>query len=171
MKIDKFGMCCVTERDLCRSLYLKPDLDLSRFLLDNPSNYNRAVQSLYVETPILEKYYEATDLTVEEFDHMQQQQWHMPTEYVDLDIAQHVLDLCKDDAELQRAGEELLLYQERDLFDLLRYLKYLVDVLRENSIVWGVGRGSSVSSFVLYLIGVHKINSLHYDLDPREFLK
>ncbi len=171
MKIDKFGLCCVTERDLCRSLYQNPDLDLSRFLLDDPSRYNRAVQSLYVETPILQKYHAPTDQTVEQFDIDQQQQWHMPTEYKSLDIAQHVLDLCKDDAELQRAGEELLLYQERDLFDLLRYLKYLVDTLRQNNIVWGVGRGSSVSSFVLYLIGVHKINSLHYDLDPREFLK
>ena len=86
-------------------------------------------------------------------------------------IAKEVLVLCKDDAELQRAGEELLLYQERNLFDLLRYLRYLVDTMRDNGIVWGVGRGSSVSSFVLYLLGVHKINSLYYDLDPSEFLK
>lgn len=63
------------------------------------------------------------------------------------------------------------MYQDRDAFDLLRYLKYLVDTMRANNVVWGVGRGSSVASFVLYLIGVHKINSLSYDLDPTEFLK
>ena len=73
--------------------------------------------------------------------------------------------------ELQRVGEELLLFQERDMFDLLRYMKYLVDVMRTNKIVWGVGRGSSVSSFVLYLIGIHKINSLYYDLSIDEFIK
>jgi DNA polymerase III alpha subunit len=78
---------------------------------------------------------------------------------------------CKTDAELQRAGEELLLYQERDMFILLKYLKYLVDTLRTNNIVWGVGRGSSVASFVLYLIGIHRINSLYYDLPITEFLK
>ena len=66
---------------------------------------------------------------------------------------------------------ELLLFQERDMFDLLKYLKYLVDTMRENNIIWGVGRGSSVSSFVLYLIGIHKINSLYYDLSIEEFLK
>jgi len=65
----------------------------------------------------------------------------------------------------------LLLYQQYNLFDLLRYLKYLVDTMRANSIIWGVGRGSSVSSYVLYILGVHRIDSLYYDLDPREFLR
>ncbi|NDB84145.1 MAG: hypothetical protein EB127_15715 [Alphaproteobacteria bacterium] len=95
----------------------------------------------------------------------------MPDQYKTMDIAQFVLNSCKDDNELQRAGHELLLFQERNLFDLLRYLKYLVDTMREHDIVWGVGRGSSTASFVLYLLGVHKINSLYYDLSIDEFLK
>jgi DNA polymerase III alpha subunit len=82
-----------------------------------------------------------------------------------------VLNQCQGEAELQRAGEELLLFQERDMFVLLRYLKYLVDTMRENNIVWGVGRGSSVASFVLFLLGIHRINSLYYDLSIDEFLK
>ena len=81
------------------------------------------------------------------------------------------MDQCKTDAELQRVGEELLLFQERNLFPLLCFMRYLVDTLRKNNIVWGVGRGSSVASYVLYLIGVHKINSMYYDLDIAEFLK
>jgi hypothetical protein len=68
-------------------------------------------------------------------------------------------------------GEELLLYQERDLFPLLCYIKYMVDTFRANNIVWGLGRGSSVASYVLYLIGVHKIDSIYYDLPITEFLK
>jgi DNA polymerase III alpha subunit len=68
-------------------------------------------------------------------------------------------------------GQELLLFQERNLFDLLRYLKYLVDVMSTNSVIWGVGRGSSVASYVLYLLGVHRIDSMYYDLDPQEFLR
>jgi DNA polymerase III alpha subunit len=81
------------------------------------------------------------------------------------------LDQCKNDAELQRAGEELIMFQERDMFTLLKYLKYLVDTMRKHNVVWGVGRGSSVASFVLFLIGIHKINSLYYDLSIDEFLK
>ena len=95
----------------------------------------------------------------------------MPTEYKELDIAKFVLDQCTNEAELQRAGEELLKFQERNMFVLLQYLKYLVDTMRSNNIVWGVGRGSSVASFVLFLLEVHRINSLYYDLSIDEFLK
>ena len=88
-----------------------------------------------------------------------------------MDIARHVLDLCTTEAELQRCGQELLLYQERNLFDLLRYLKYLVDVMTEHRLIWGVGRGSSVASYVLYKLGVHRIDSMFYDLNVEEFLR
>jgi DNA polymerase III alpha subunit len=95
----------------------------------------------------------------------------MSTEYQDLDIAELVIGLCDTPEKLQRVGQELLLYQERGLFDLLRYLKYLVDLMRENHVIWGVGRGSSVASYVLYLLGVHRIDSIYYDLDAAEFLR
>jgi DNA polymerase III alpha subunit len=82
-----------------------------------------------------------------------------------------VLNLCESEAALQRVGEELLLYQARDLFDLLRYLKFLVDIMKQHNLIWGVGRGSSVASYVLYLLGVHRIDSIHYNLDIAEFLR
>ena len=110
-------------------------------------------------------------LSVDEYDLMNQHRWLMPEEYQQLDIAQHVIDCCKTEDEMQRAGKELLMFQERNLFNLLRYLKYLVDTMRANNIIWGVGRGSSVSSYVLYLLGVHRIDSMYYDLDPGEFLR
>jgi DNA polymerase III alpha subunit len=88
-----------------------------------------------------------------------------------MDIAKYVLEQCKTEPELQRAGEELMIFQEKNMFPLLQYLKYLVDIMRQNNVVWGVGRGSSVASFVLFLLGVHKINSLYYDLDISEFIK
>ena len=43
--------------------------------------------------------------------------------------------------------------------------------MRENQLIWGVGRGSSTASYVLYLLGVHRIDSMYYDLDPEEFLR
>jgi len=115
----------------------------------------------------------ATDeaVSLQQFDLYNQKKWLMPEQYKNIDIAKHILALCKTDAELQRVGRELLLYQEKNLFDLLKYLKYLVDTMKENKIIWGVGRGSSVASYVLYLLGVHKIDSMYYDLDPEEFLR
>lgn len=112
-----------------------------------------------------------SDKSVPEFDLEQQSHWFMPDHYRDLDIAEYVLSLCDSPAELQRVGQELLLFQEKNLFDLLKYLKYLVDVMREHGLIWGVGRGSSVASFVLYKIGVHRVDSIYYDLDIHEFLR
>jgi len=95
----------------------------------------------------------------------------MPAEYAEFDIAKWLLDQCETDEQRQRVGQELMMYLERDLFDLLNFLRYMVQIMRDNNIVWGVGRGSSVASYVLYLIGVHKIDSLYYDLDVTDFLR
>lgn len=110
-------------------------------------------------------------VSVSNYDAVQQQNWHMPVNYKELDIAEYVLSLCQTQEELQRCGTELILFQERNMFDLLRYMKYLVDTMRDNNVIWGVGRGSSVASYVLYLLGVHRINSMYYNLDPGEFLR
>lgn len=165
---DKFGQLIYTEQDIFELYLANPDIKLKNTFVNSKIQFN---EELYLnDIPELIEY-TVSNLTVEEFDTQCQNTWHFPEEYINFDIATFVLDQCKNEAELQRAGEELLLYQQRDMFILLRYLKYLVDTMRKHNIVWGVGRGSSVASFVLYLIGVHKINSLYYDLSIDEFLK
>ena len=170
MKYDQYGQTYTTSNELCDLLYKNPALDISLFQVEDSLEYNRSVAELHAELDLLDSYHNISQ-TVEEFDRVLQRNWRMPKEYKDLDIAEYVLGLCKEEHELQRVGEELILYQERNLFDLLRYLKYLVDTLRKNNIVWGVGRGSSVASYVLFLIGVHKIDAIYYNLNIDEFLK
>lgn len=170
MKYDQYGRTFTDSNELCDLLYKNPELDLSLFLVEDPQDFNKSRDKLYAQVPWLSGYVELVD-SIEEFDQRFQDKWHMPKEYLELDIAEYILGLCREDYELQRVAEELLLYQERDLFNLLRYLKYLVDTLRKNNLVWGVGRGSSVASYVLFLLGVHKINSLYYELSIEEFLK
>ena len=170
MKYDQYGQTYTTSDELCDLLYKNPTLDISLFQVEDSIEYNRSVANLHAELDLLDSYHSISQ-TVEEFDSILQRNWRMPKEYKELDIAAYVLGLCKEEHELQRVGEELILYQERSLFDLLRYLKYLIDTLRKNNIVWGVGRGSSVASYVLFLIGVHKIDSLYYNLNIDEFLK
>ena len=174
MKYDSYGQAYTDTEELCNLLYQNPELDLSRFKVTDSLPYNHAVIVTYADFPEVMPYIPIDvkeEVDVELFHWGQQQHWHMPDEYKELDIAQHILGLCKTDPELQRVGEELLLYQERDLFNLLRYLKYFVDTMRSNQVLWGLGRGSSVASYVLYLLGIHKINSMFYDLDIKEFLK
>jgi DNA polymerase III alpha subunit len=170
MKYDQYGQTYTTSNELCDLLYKNPTLDISLFQVEDSIEYNRSVAELHAELDLLDSYHNI-NMSVEEFDRVLQTNWRMPQEYRELDIAEYILSLCQKEHELQRVGQELLLYQERDLFDLLRYLKYLVDTLRKNNVVWGVGRGSSVASYVLFLIGVHRIDSLYYDLNIDEFLK
>jgi DNA polymerase III alpha subunit len=169
---NKFGEQIYTQDDVCDLLMQGHDLDTFQGMIVDQINLDELAHVLE-HVPSFVEYDKICqeDLSQEAYDHRCQSTWHMPTEYQQLDIAVHVLGLCSTDAELQRVGEELLLFQERGLFDLLRYLKYLVDVMQENHVIWGVGRGSSVASYVLYLLGVHRINSMYYDLDPHEFLR
>ncbi len=168
MQKDIYGQLIFTEQDICNLYLTDPDKKLTNLLVDNNISFDDNLE--LSNLPELIQYVEST-LSVKEFDELNQTKWFIPKEYLDMDIAKFVLDQCKNDSELQRAGEELLLFHERNMFTLLKYLKYLVDTMRNNNIVWGVGRGSSVASFVLFLIGIHKINSLYYDLDINEFIK
>ena len=73
--------------------------------------------------------------------------------------------------EIGRVEMELGMYKERGLYPILQLLVYIIDTMRQNNLVWGVGRGSSVSSYLLYILGVHKVDSHKYELDIKEFLK
>ena len=170
---DKFGQLIFSESDIVDLVMQGRDIStLKNTLVDASVNIEKSALLLDCVPEFVT--YDASinnDLTVEEFDRKRQNTWHMPEEYQQLDIAQYILDRCTTDAELQRCGQELLMYQERDLFDLLKFLKYLVDTMTEHQVIWGVGRGSSVASYVLYKLGVHRINSMFYDLDVGEFLR
>lgn len=172
MTTDDYGNIILDEQDIFNLLLKgRSALSLNGALVDSSVNIESAIEFLE-QVPNFIPYKDQDSIqSIETWDRIQQQTWHMPEHYQQLDIAQYVLDLCSSQEELQRVGEELLLYQERDLFSMLKYLKYLVDTMRENHVIWGVGRGSSVASHVLYLMGVHRINSMFYDLDPQEFLR
>jgi len=174
MKTDKFGQMIYNEDDVFN--ILMHDV--------NPNNPNHQPGPFIVDgkLTVVEKTNEIAgynvliaqvvdDLSIEEFDAKNHKEWFMPDSYKEMDIAKHVLSLCKTEHELQRCGQELLMYMERDLFDLLRYMVYLVDTMELNNVTWGIGRGSSVSSYVLYLLKVHRVDSIFYKLDPSEFLR
>ena len=158
---DKFGQFIFDEDHISDIIMQGNSISDSIFLVEKIDDSD--VESL--------KKYTEPNISVEEFDSINQSNWYMSQEYKDMDIAEYILSLCDSDEELQRCGHELIMYQERDLFNLLKYMKYLVDTMEKNHILWGVGRGSSVSSFVLFKLKVHKINSMYYNLDVSEFLR
>lgn len=167
--IDLYGRVSYSESELCHCLLTDPDMLQGKTIHVDPDMNLVKFRSLDLDCDL--QHLTPLDLSLEDFDRQNQQTWFMPDSYRQLDIAAHVLSLCTTEQALQRAGQELLIYVERDLLDLLRYLKYLVDTMRQTGVIWGVGRGSSVASYVLYLLGVHRVDSLYYDLDITEFLR
>jgi DNA polymerase III alpha subunit len=163
MHLDHLGNPVFNEKDLFDTLYKGYQIKSSVFVENSLEIENlKKVSNL--------EFLESIDTTQEVFDKDNQTHWLMPSEYKTMDIEGFLVNICPEE-HYQRLIEELQEYRDRNMLDLLRWLKYFVDICRSNNIVWGVGRGSSVASYVLYLIGVHRIDSIKYNLDWREFLR
>ena len=106
--------------------------------------------------------------------------WHMPKEYKEMDVLAHLTQQLQ---EKTNANTEYTDYfvNELDAWnkfmgskgsqDLFKFLHHLITTCRANDIVTGVGRGSSVSSLILYLLGVHYVDPVKYKLNYEEFLR
>lgn len=169
MKINGVGNIGYTESELADSLRTNPESIIDSVSVIDPQLYNQAIQDMYSDFVPLEQW---IDLPYQsDYHDILKSQWHLPQEYADINIIELLLDRCDNDDELQRMGQELLLFNEYGLYPLLHYLHYLVETFEKNDVVMGVGRGSSVASFALYKLGVHRVNSLYYDLDIHEFIR
>jgi len=171
MNINDYGAVFLTPEELFENLYNGKIKDFKNIFLDKAiaDQFNSAKNLNKDSFDNLEEYQQPTE-SLDLFDRANQEDWFMPNEYKNMDIEGFLVDQCPKQ-NYERLVDELVLFRQHNMIPLLRYLKYLVDTMRENKVVWGVGRGSSVASYVLYLIGVHKIDSIKYDLDIREFLK
>ena len=183
MKTDELGIPRFSNKDLINMIYTG-HADKCHVVLCDPSvdvdKFNTAMEEQGL-LPL--KQYIPLDVEQKDFDTALQSEWFMPDEYKAIDIKVWLLEKLQKELqsdslataqyskEWSRVDEEYAEYANRGMDDLLRYMIYLVDFMRENNIVWGVGRGSSVASYVLYLIGVHKIDSIQFGLDWREFLR
>ena len=183
MKTDELGIPRFSNKDLidmiysghvdkCHVVLCDESVDVDLF---NKAASAQGLSELNTYIPI--------DVDQKEFDGVLQSEWFMPDAYKAIDIKVWLLEQLQEklqsdslataqySKEWSRVNEEYAEYASRGMDDLLRYMVYLVDFMRENDIVWGVGRGSSVASYVLYLIGVHRIDSVQFNLDWTEFLR
>jgi hypothetical protein len=173
MNINSHGQVSITASELFETLYSGKLPILGQVKVTDEKDvslYNDSVIKNCDKFGLISLHKEFIGSTLE-FDQIHTNIWFIPESYKNLDIAEWLIQQCTNDDELERVCSELELFIHHDMIMVLRYLKYLVDTMRIQKIVWGVGRGSSVASYCLYLIGVHKINSMLYELDIREFLK
>ncbi len=174
MKTDSLGIPRFTNKDLIDMIYTGHSDKVHVVLCDAENDIDKFNEACKEQgLPKLQKYI-PLDVDQKTFDGVCQSEWFMPDAYKAINVYEYVLQKAETPCPKHiqdRIWEELDAFKERDMLNLLRYMIYLVDFMRENNIVWGVGRGSSVASYVLYLIGVHKINSIQFGLDWREFLR
>ena len=172
IKVDKYGQSILSGDDL-KSLILQgkninrlcvdgDDRDVTLFLQYQSELIDRDINLLL---PV------DSDTSFDEFHKQKSNEWIFPKAYQSIDVLDWLLKKCKTQQEKDRVELEYTLFQERDLIMLLRLFIFLVDYMRANKFVWGVGRGSSVASYILFLIGVHRVNSIFYNLDIRDYLK
>lgn len=108
--------------------------------------------------------------------------WNIDDKYKDLDVEKYVvslfeskvteLDYTEDQLEtaIVRVSTELQEFERRGLFDLLRVIVYVLDTFKRNNQVYGVGRGSSCASFVLFLMGLHVVDPIKFEVPLEEFM-
>lgn len=170
MKLDQFGNPIFSTDEATTALLSGQSID-GAILEDEEEAalYSLASEILDLKTRSIPL--NVSQETVEEFHDRKSNEWVFPKEYRSLDVKALLLDKCVSQTEVDRVEQEYKMFQDRGLVPLLQLMAYLVDYMREQGLVWGVGRGSSVASYCLYLLGVHKVNSLKYDLPIEEFLR
>ena len=129
--------------------------------------YNQWCQTFDLEELINAKQEDSTNTFVEEC----LRDWNMPDSYLSINIHEWLMERCTTAQQRNRVYTELLEYEDRGMIIVLKFLLYLVETCDKNDIVLGVGRGSSVASYCLYLLGIHCVDSIKYELDIKEFLK
>lgn len=170
MKTDEYGRVYFSSEELFDLLYRGEIIDNLSSYGDEIELYNKLCllndkpQFVLPETPEL-------TISPEEYHRRRQSTWMYPNKYDEIDLWGVLRSRCTNDDELRRLEQEIPEYEKRDLSPLLRLMMYLVDDFRERNVIWGIGRGSSVASFALYLIGITKINPLQYGLEIGDFLK
>ena len=170
MKINNYGEVELTDKEAFEALYTGKIKNLEGVYVNSINAYNTARQINADRIPQLEIIKHDEFDSVEMFDEANQLDWFMPENYCP-NLIEELYSKCATPEQKARVDEELILFIQHDMLEVLYYCKYLVDTMRANKILWGVGRGSSVASYVLYLIGVHKIDSMRYGLSIEEFLK
>jgi len=82
-----------------------------------------------------------------------------------------IRDDTSREAHMDRLERELGYFIDNHFEHVLCSVHKLIERFKQDNVVWGVGRGSSCASYVLFVLEVHDVNPIKYDIDFREFSK
>jgi DNA polymerase III alpha subunit len=110
--------------------------------------------------------------------------WQLPQKYKDLNLREYVFDKFIEvgarlgyanlsepecDAYADRLDAELAEIERRGMVEFTKTIIFVLDTFREKGILWGVGRGSSCASYVLYILGLHVVDCVKFNVPMEEF--
>ena len=170
MKVDNVGQCLYSA-DEAFTLIMQ-GIDIESIYIENCDDLNLALK--HYECNDFNRYMPVSPEDEHNFHRLNQNLWKMPIKYMDLDICKHLrssIVMYSNPEYETRLELELKKFEDYNLLDVLRYMKYMIDTFKKNNIVWGVGRGSSVASLCLYLLDVHSIDPVIYNIKFDEFLE
>ena len=104
-------------------------------------------------------------------------EWSLPDSYKYLNLDEYLISLADRieqdelyDRRLERLAQEIELFETMRLTEVLKALIFIVEEMTRQGVVWGVGRGSSCSSYLLYLIGLHEVDVVRFDIPITDFI-
>jgi DNA polymerase III alpha subunit len=171
VKINKYGQAILSSDNLRNLVLQGKSISHLNVIQDSETELFQQYQSELLSETITFLNAPEELLSFDEFHEKCAKEWVFPAIYQQIDVKTWLLDKCKTQHEADRVDEEYKLFEERNLIMLLRLFIFLVNYMRENKLIWGIGRGSAVSSFCLYLIGIHRVDPLKYNLNIKDFLK
>lgn len=107
--------------------------------------------------------------------------WLLPQKYLSLDLETYISNvfierlpsLNYSDSEMvdaiSRIDAELREIRQRGMVEFTKTIIFVLDTFRSEDLVWGVGRGSSCASYILFIIGLHVVDCIKYDVSMDEF--
>ena len=174
MITDEYGNCLFETKEALDLIYSGESIN--QMMLDDATETSRYnANATHFELDQMPKPLQI-NMPVDEYHTLLSSTWIMPEQYESMDIELYLTGQMSqrkmiDDVYIDRLAIELDEYTQRNMIHILKYLIYMMDVCKQNNIVTGIGRGSSVSSLVLYLIGTHHIDPVKYKLSYKEFLR
>lgn len=170
LQIDGMSICDPSEIEVLILSGVKPKYILSKTSTPEIDQFNRLVSG--------EDFIDVVgNVGIKPLAH----DWRIPEKYKTLNIHSMVLEklesLCIDKSDeyilkaVNRVELELKYFIETDSIDFIRCIAYIIDFFKERGIFWGVGRGSSCASMVLFLLELHAVDPIFYDLPITDFIK
>ena len=125
MRLDKYSNPVFNEQDLFDALYQGHQFNVyDTMLVERNDNVKQLETQLGFK--FLDPY--ETHFEIADYDSACQSNWLMPDEYKTLDIEAWLFEqVLAGNPEHTRVTEELNAYKERNMLNLLRWLKYFVD--------------------------------------------